>query len=170
MPMSPTLKRALESDAQAACRLIHESIIAGCRADHGADAMVLSRWLEPITPDQVRSWFAWPAHRALVATLDGEMAGIGMLARPGKLALLYVAPAMQRKGLGALLLQRLCGQVASSRPRTLHVHSTLSAQGFFARQGFSAVGECPAAHGAMIVMQKKLGVQTYPGAKPCRCG
>ena len=81
-------------------------------------------------------------HRTWVVHEDGEILGLVELRLPAHVAMLFVAPAAQRRGLGRRLLDHAAAFVASQEPRPdeITVHASPNAVAFYERSGFIASG------------------------------
>ena len=145
--MSLEIRIAEPTDALAACNVLRRSITECCVLDHQDDPVILDAWLGNKTPQMVSSWFSSPTNFSLVAELDGEVAGVALLTGAGKLALCYLLPGMQRRGIGKALLERVEQQAALWGVKALQLHSTASGQPFFAAHGFVEDGKARSPYG-----------------------
>jgi GNAT superfamily N-acetyltransferase len=150
------VRLATADDAERACEVLRRCIRECCVEDHRNDAAILEKWLRNKTPDTVASWFAWPAHYPLVATLQDEVVGIGMLCRPGRIVLLHVDPAWQLAGVGSTLLRRLEARALKSGVPALRVNSTLSARRFYEAHGYRPITMINVPYGSALAMTKRL--------------
>ncbi len=161
---------AKPDDAACACEVLRRSISECCVEDHRNDASVLAAWLGNKTPENVASWFSSPAHFSLVAQADGEIAGVGMLTRAGKIVLFYVSPAARFTGVGKALLQAIETHALASGLGSLQVMSTFTARPFYLRHGFTEAGSATSAFGSEVVsMAKKLHASGHVKKGGCRC-
>ncbi|OWW20168.1 GNAT family N-acetyltransferase [Noviherbaspirillum denitrificans] len=151
------IRLATAREADAACDVLRRSIQECCVEDHRNDPAVLGKWLRNKTRDTVESWFAWPAHYPLVATVGDEVVGVAMLARPGKIVLLHVDPVWRFTGIGSLLLQALEQKAQRSGVSTLRVTSTFTARGFYEAHGYEVLSKTSAAYGTALSMAKRIG-------------
>jgi len=168
------IRPATAADAAPACAVLRRSISECCARDHGDDPAILAAWLGNKTPQMVTNWFQSTRNFPLVALEAGEVVGVALLTRAGKLALCYLLPQVRRRGLGDALLERLEQQAALWEIKLLQVHSTNSAAAFFARHGYSACGNVRSPYGLdTVLFWKRLGAcAPAPGAPQprfCRC-
>ncbi len=63
-------RRAVRSDAFAACEVVRRSIVELCRDDHRDDESTLTEWLANKTPADFERWIASTLHAAYVAERD----------------------------------------------------------------------------------------------------
>ena len=84
--MSCATRRAVLSDADAACEVVRRSIVDLCHADHHGDSETLAKWLANKTPANFERWIASKEHIALAAEIDGALVGFGLLNLQGKIA------------------------------------------------------------------------------------
>lgn len=154
--MSVEIRPATLSDATAACHVLRRSIAECCLADHHNDPQVLAAWLGNKTPEMVQGWFASPTNHALVACEGEAVLGVALLTRAGKLALCYLLPEACRQGTGKLLLAAMEAQAREWGVKALQLHSTATAEKFFAREGYH--------HGGIV--RSPYGVDTVFFWKP----
>ena len=95
------------------------------------------------------AWLHWLTGRirrgseetVVVFAHDGALAGFGsVLPRRSLLQAVYVAPAHQRRGVGAMILEAAERMAAVGGTAVLSTHAPPSAEGFFAGAGYVAVG------------------------------
>jgi len=100
----------------------------------------------PWSPASFRSLLGRDRVRFLVAHQEGTLLGHGVLwwvAREGELANLAVAPEARRRGVGALLLERLLAEAEKSGVRAVFLEVRASndrAIALYRRRGFREVG------------------------------
>lgn len=171
--MSFEIRPAVPSDATAACAVLRRSIAECCVLDHRNDADILAAWLGNKTPAMVQSWFESPTNHSLVAVQDGIVVGVSLLTGAGKLALCYLLPEAQRRGAGSALLARIEEQAAALGMQKLHLHSTATAEPFFAAQGYRSDGNVRSPYGVETVLFWKpliAGADCDPQRKRfCNC-
>jgi GNAT superfamily N-acetyltransferase len=167
------IRRAIQDDATAACRVLRRSIAECCGADHHEDAQVLQSWLGNKTPDNVASWIASPSNCMMVALRDGELVGVSLLTQAGKLSLCYLVPEAHHLGLGKAMLDALEAQGRSWGISVLRMHSTTTARAFFARNGYVLAGKEKSCYGVECdFFWKKLDAPAAGAtqtAKFCNC-
>jgi N-acetylglutamate synthase-like GNAT family acetyltransferase len=139
--MGINIRTATPFDAEAACLLLRRSIRESCQEDHRRQPALLDAWLANKTPQTVAAWFATPSNYAPVAERNGELVGLALLNQAGKLALCYVLPEAQGTGVGRTLLEAIELQARAWNISKIFLHSTVTASGFFARQGFINAGK-----------------------------
>lgn len=149
--MSLEIRIATSGDASEACNVLRRSIVECCSLDHRNDPAILEAWLGNKTPEMVACWFASPTNFALVASEAGAVVGVALLTRAGKLALCYLLPEVQRRGAGKALVERLEAQAREWGIKALQLHSTASAQAFFARLGYDEAGNVRSPYGVETV-------------------
>jgi GNAT superfamily N-acetyltransferase len=173
--MGIAIRKAVHTDAPGACALLRRSIEVGCAPDHQGQPDLLDSWLGNKTPHTVANWFATPSHYALVAERDNVLVGLSLLTQAGKISLCYVLPEALRSGVGRALLAATEAQARSWNISKLHLHSPVSASGFFARLGYTNAGKDKACYGLEChLLWKRLDV--VPGTagasireRFCRC-
>jgi predicted N-acetyltransferase YhbS len=170
--MSFEIRPAVPPDAAAVCEVLRRSIAECCALDHRNDPAILAAWLGNKHPAMVRSWFESPTNYSLVALSQGEVVGISLLTGAGKLALCYLLPEAQRQGAGTALLRRMEEQAVASGMKALYLHSTVTAEGFFAAAGYRRDGNVRSPYGVdTILFWKPLVQGAQPDARKrfCNC-
>jgi GNAT superfamily N-acetyltransferase len=156
--MSLEIRIATADDAAAACAILRRSIAECCVLDHKNDPAVLEAWLGNKSPEMVTSWFASASNFSIVAVQAGEVLGVALLTRAGKVALCYLLPEARGRGIGKALLERLEVQAAEWQIKALQLHSTASAEGFFTGHGYLASGAVRSPYGVdTTFFWKQLG-------------
>lgn len=101
------------------------------------------------SPEQLDAWApadrdldAWNRsflrHRSLVAVLDGTIVGFGDMDTSGYLDRLYVHRDFQRRGIAAMLCDRLEESVPAE---TVTTHASITARPLFEKRGYAVVRE-----------------------------
>jgi GNAT superfamily N-acetyltransferase len=84
--------------------------------------------------------------RVFVAAIDGALAGVSVL-RPREdgieLGMLFVEPAMLRRGIGAALLDHARAEARAAGYEALEIASDPDAEAFYLRRGAVRIGEVP---------------------------
>jgi GNAT superfamily N-acetyltransferase len=145
--MTCSTRRAVHSDAAAACEVVRRSIVELCQADHRGDADTLAKWLANKTPANFERWIDSEAHIAVAAEIEGALVGFGLLNLQGKIALLYVSADAQFRGVSKSLLALLEKEAAAVGIRELSLESTLTALPFYSRRGYVSTGPSAAGFG-----------------------
>ena len=167
------IRSTLRSDAAAVCNLLRDSILESCLQDHKNDPAILSAWLGNKNADTVGAWLVSPSNYSLVAEVNREIVGIGLLTSKGKIALLYVSPRVQQSGIGKRLLSALEQQASAWKLPMVQIASTTTAQTFFLQQHYSVQGEAPSCFGIQTsLLGKKIAFKSnslhrVPGR--CKC-
>ncbi len=103
------------------------------------------------TPAQTAAWAPDPPDRAawaerltgggvFVAEYNGRIAGFARIDDCGRVDLLYVDPAHQRRGVGRALLQRVTAWGVTRGRQLLTAEVSITARPFFERAGFRVIG------------------------------
>lgn len=168
--MPVEIRTATAGDAACACRVLRRSIAECCSEDHRNDAAILDAWLGNKTAENVQSWILSESNFSVVAVADQAVVGVAMLTRAGKIVLCYVSPEMRFTGVGKLLLQALEAQAREWGLRVLSVISTVTAQSFYAHNGFDQGAVTRSVFGIdVIAFSKRLTTCSYPRKPPCGC-
>lgn len=126
--------------AGAACHVVRQSIAGCCALDHRNDPAILTAWLANKTPENLAAWMAAPGAVAWGAfRLDGGMVGFALLTHT-TLALCYALPEALHQGVGRSLLNEAEAGARRLGVDVLGLESTRTAQAFYLRNGYEAVG------------------------------
>lgn len=163
------IRPARFSDAPSACKALRRSIEECCAQDHRHNEAVLSAWLGNKTPETVAAWFLSPANFSVVAVHEGEVSGVAILTRGGKIALCYVTPEARFTGVGKALLQAMEERAKEWGLTTLQVVSTTTAADFYRRNGYVQGASTTTPFGVIAFSFSKRIVNSYRKAAHCRC-
>jgi putative acetyltransferase len=104
----------------------------------------------------------------LIATLEGSPVGFASLRGNDHIRMLYVHPAVARQGVATLLVDALEKLAGARGAQSLTVDASDTAQGFFARRGYTAKQRNTVTINgewlANTTMQKTLGAAPASGA------
>ena len=107
-----------------------------------------------------------------MAVHGSDVVGVSLLTGAGKLALCYLLPEAQRQGAGSALLRRNEQRAVELGMKTLYLHSTATAEAFFAAHGYRRDGNVRSPYGVdTILFWKPLVDGAQPDAKKrfCNC-
>lgn len=139
--MTVSIRQAEQHDADAAMGVVRRSIVELCIADHHGDEGTLARWLANKTPETFQSWLSNPDNFCVVAASGGDLFGVGLLRRSGQVLLFYLAPGLQRQGIGRAIHVALEAMAIQWGLPFLHLESTADARHFYEALGYRASGE-----------------------------
>ncbi len=145
MFMACVTRRAVKSDAAAACEVVRRSVVELCVEDHRGDGKILAEWLENKTTVNFEDWIASDRHVALVAEREGAIVGFDLMNLAGVIALLYVSPDARFSGVSKALLSALEEEALNAGIRTMKLESSVTALRFYRSAGYSLEGD--ATHG-----------------------
>jgi GNAT superfamily N-acetyltransferase len=129
------LRRARFEDVNALLRLIEGAVEHGCQHHYvpSQRRAVFLTYAETLFVDVIR-----PIDTVL-ATRDEQVVGVGQLdPAAGRLRALFVAPALQGRGLGRILLGAVERLARGHRLRAIDGAMSLNAVPFYRRHGFEA--------------------------------
>jgi len=149
------IRRAEPNDAADICRVVRSSIVELCFEDHHDDELVLSRWLENKTTENVLRWIANPNNLNLVAARKELMLAAGCVTVSGEIILNYVSPNARFKGVSSMLLAEMEAATSSAGGNACVLNSTATAHRFYQRRGYT--------ERASPVL--KFGLMTWPMIK-----
>lgn len=135
------VRQARSEDATGAVQAVRRSIEELCIADHQNDADTLTLWLANKTPEHFQSWIANPDNFCVVAEDAGCLQGIGLLHGSGEIRLFYLAPGVQRRGIGRAIHAALEKQARAWGLPRLHLDSTFKARLFYEAMGYKSAGD-----------------------------
>ena len=154
-----SIRPAEPEDAVAAIDVVRQSIIQLCVTDHHNDETTLATWLANKTPQNFATWLSNTENFCLVAEAFGRPVGVGVVNREGEVLLFYLAPGMQRKGIGRMLHAELERQADRWELTSLHLESTALARRFYEAVGYRPSGTAVTRFGTL---------QCFPYAKQLR--
>ena len=134
------VREASSADAEAVIEVVRESITQSCTMDHRNDPYTLAKWLENKTPQQFVSWISNTNNFCVVAGLNENLSGVGLLHRGGEVRLFFVAPGAQRQGVGKAIHASLEEKAALWGLRVVHLQSTALARQFYEALGYQSSG------------------------------
>lgn len=136
----PTVRAAVNDDAEVAIDVIRRSISELCVADHKNDPKALAEWLANKTAAGFHGWLGRPGQYGVVAEFDGTLCGVGMLSSEGEVLLCYVHPEFTLRGVGRALVAAMEANARERGHKRLHLDATVSATCFYESIGFVRTG------------------------------
>lgn len=134
------VRRAALDDVPAMSRVLIASITDLCAADHHGDPEIIAGWTRNKVPESVARWVTNPALVALVATVDGAVAAVGMLNGPAEIGLNYVSPDFRFRGVSKALVSALEDEMRSRGTTLGKLTSTQTAHAFYRSLGWQDAG------------------------------
>lgn len=141
--MNVTVRAADPKDAEAAIQVLHRSINELCTLDHKGDDATIAKWLANKTPQDFLAWLESADNYCVVAERDHHIVGVGMAHRSGEIRLCYLAPGVQRQGVGKAICAALERKAREWGLANLRLQSTAAARPFYESIGFSKCGATP---------------------------
>ena len=130
------LRRFASDDALALIALFRDTIRRVNSRDY--DAMHGAAWASDETdPDTWRTRFE--GRFAVVAEVDGQIAGFGELEHDGHIDRFYVSADHQRQGVGQTMMNAILGEAERLDVARLHSEVSITARPFFESQGFVVI-------------------------------
>ena len=162
------IRRAVKSDAAAACEVVRRSIIELCAADHRGNRDTLAKWLKNKTTAHFEVMIASNRSVTLVAERAGSIAGVGFMRLSGAIHLLYVSPDARFSGVSKALLAALEDEAAAAGISEIRLASTVTAQRFYANAGYSRDGDSTSEHAGMRCLLMSRRIDNATGSKITR--
>ncbi|TLP70454.1 GNAT family N-acetyltransferase [Pseudomonas nitroreducens] len=149
--MELTIRQARSDDATAISRVI----VAAVRESNGQDypASVIESVVAHFTPERVIELLA--QRLVFVALLGSEIVGTGAL-DGNAVRSLFITPQQQRKGIGLALMGQIEEAALQRGIEALLVPSSLTAESFYARQGYRVLREQLHGEERTLIMAKPL--------------
>jgi GNAT superfamily N-acetyltransferase len=144
-----TVRAAQARDAEAAVDVVRRSIIELCTADHSGDVDTLTKWLANKTPQHFLTWLANENNFCVIAVEHGEVLGVALVNRSGEISLFYLAPHVQRRGIGRVLHATLEEKARNWNLEKLHLNSTFVARHFYEALGYVPAGTAKSHFGVL---------------------
>lgn len=145
------VRRAEARDAAAAVEVVHRSISEQCIADHHGDPDTLAKWLSNKTVPNFVAWFSSDENFCVIAESTGRVVGVGLLHRSGEINLFYLAPGVQRRGIGKAIHAALEERARAWELRELKLDSTALARHFYEKLGYRSAGARKPSFGVLHV-------------------
>ena len=139
--MGIIIRRAMESDAVAACDVVRRSISELCVADHCNNEATLTAWLENKSVDTFLRLIRAESKSCVVAILDDNICGFGHIDHSGAIGLLYVAPDARFLGASTAMLGWLEDEAFRLGVKAVTLNSSLTAREFYMARGYALAGE-----------------------------
>ncbi len=146
-------------------RVLMNSILGLCAADHDNDPAKLAAWLRNKSPSNVAAMLANTDMMMFVADAGEAILTVGAITRAGDIALNYVAPEARFSGVSKLMLARLEAELFALGYAEGRLEATATAKTFYEKAGWLADG--PQASGRMVngyPMRKALAANIAPSA------
>lgn len=137
---SMQIREASVEDAVEACQVVRRSIAELCHADHQDDPIVLKKWLNNNTSNNMRSWIADPDSYVVVATEGAAIIGVGAITSSGEITLNYVSPDTRFRGVSKAILNQLEARARELGNNTCALTSTETARRFYLSAGYVQFG------------------------------
>jgi GNAT superfamily N-acetyltransferase len=162
------VRAARKEDAQAASRVLRDSIRELCAADHGGDPERIEQWCANKTPDILATWLNEPGLHVFVSEhggeirgeiggeIGGEIACVGALVESGMVLLNYVDPRFRGEGHCTAMLSHMEAVLVDFDVEEATLESTATALEFYRRAGWQDAGE----------PFVRFGMAGYPMRKP----
>jgi putative acetyltransferase len=131
-----TLRPYADGDLPAMMTLYRTTIHAVCAKDYTPEQ--LAAWAPP-QADATRWQAKMDAEECAVAELDGAVVGFCSWSDDGYIDFLYVHHKWQGVGIAKALLKRAEDALRQAGVMRLHTQASLTAQSFFAAQGYAVV-------------------------------
>jgi GNAT superfamily N-acetyltransferase len=148
------IRLATASDAEAICRVAIRTLRQTNARDYSAD--VIARLVAGFSPQRIATFIA--RRPFYVAIAHGSIVGTANLDGAAARAV-FVDPDHQGKGVGTSMMATVEDIARTRSVATLHVQSSITAEGFYRKLGYIPVSE--KCHGSerTIMMEKRLAPQ-----------
>jgi putative acetyltransferase len=141
--MSFAIRKMRPDDARAFLEVHHAAVREIAAKDYLVE--VIDAWAPlPITERHVGGVLTNPdSEYRLVAEIEGRVVGIGALvAKNHEVRACYVAPEAGRRGVGSALIREIEREALQRGLKFLEVESSLTAEPFYAAQGYLVLERC----------------------------
>ncbi|GEM_PF-812107 len=148
-------------------RVLMNSILGLCAADHDNDPAKLAAWLRNKSPAGVAAMLANADMKMFVAERGEAILAVGAVTGEGDIALNYVAPEARFSGVSKAMLARLEAELVALGYAEGRLEATATAKTFYEKAGWLADG--PQASGRMVngyPMRKALATIARPRCHP----
>jgi GNAT superfamily N-acetyltransferase len=145
------IRPATIDDAEAICRVAIRALRETNARDYEPD--VIARLVAGFSPERIATFIA--RRPFYVALVHGMIVGTANLDGTAARAV-FVDPKHQGLGIGAGLMAVIEDLARASAVTVLHVQSSITAEGFYKKLGYAAVGEKFHGSERTVVMEKRL--------------
>jgi len=145
------IRPATTDDAAAICRVAIRTLRESNARDYSAD--VIARLAAGFSPQRIAAFIA--GRPFYVAIAHGTIVGTANLDGAAARAV-FVDPDHQGEGIGASLMAAIEDLARERSVATLSVQSSITAEGFYKKLGYVAVGEKVSGTERTIMMEKRL--------------
>jgi GNAT superfamily N-acetyltransferase len=152
------IRPATVDDAAAICRVAIRTLNETNARDYPAD--VIATLVAGFSPQRIAGFIA--SRPFYVAIVGGAIVGTANLAGAEARAV-FVDPGHQGKGIGAGLMAAIEDLARTRSLMTLQVASSITAESFYKKLGYLAVGARTGGTGQTIPMEKRLSQPDAPG-------
>ncbi|MGY5778806.1 GNAT family N-acetyltransferase [Rhizobium sp. LEGMi135b] len=149
--MAYEIRPASEADAEAISGVILAALRESNAKDYSPD--IIARVAESFSPAGVRRLMS--SRTVFVAIDEGSLVGTASL-DGAVVRTMFVSPSAQKRGVGASLMAAIERMARAGGITALSVPSSITAQGFYEKLGFNAVGENFHGDERTIVMERSL--------------
>ncbi|MBR1122618.1 GNAT family N-acetyltransferase [Bradyrhizobium lablabi] len=150
--MDCTIRPAREDDADEISAVILHALRETNARDYTKE--IIERVENSFSPQAVRQLIA--KRTVFVATIEGRVVGTASLDE-GVVRSVFVAPDVQARGIGTLLMAEVERAARERNILKLAVPSSVTAETFYARLGFRAVRDAYYGDERTIIMERLLG-------------
>jgi GNAT superfamily N-acetyltransferase len=152
------IRLATANDAEAICRVAIRTLRQTNARDYSAD--VIARLVGGFSPQRIATFIA--SRPFYVAIARGSIVGTANLDGAAARAV-FVDPDHQGKGIGTSMMAAVEDLARARSVTTLHVQSSITAEGFYKQLGYIAVSEKLHGIERTIMMEKLLAPQSATG-------
>ena len=121
-------------------RIIRNSIINLCAADHSNEKGNLENWLAARSPENLEKLLFDGKSQAFVCIENEKVIGVSHIKKDGELTLCYVHSEYAGKGIGRIILEAAEKQADIWKLEEINLISTATAKRFYLAQGFEENG------------------------------
>ncbi|HQP30695.1 MAG TPA: GNAT family N-acetyltransferase [Deltaproteobacteria bacterium] len=132
----PLFRKATPEDAAEIAALVVKTIRESCAPAYRDNKRVIGLWCADKTPANLAGTIGQQGNYTVVAIIDEHIMGVGLLHRYGEIALCYVHPYYQGRGIGKGLLEDMERKARALKIKTLLLKSTLNAVSFYQLHGY----------------------------------
>lgn len=146
------IRPATAADSEAISRTILSALHHSNAQDYAPE--IIASVAASFTPERILGLIS--QRDVLVAAVDGEVVGTASL-QGSTVRTVFVAPRCQGRGIGAALMTRVERRANAREIVKLVVPSSVTAEGFYRRIGYTKVSDRYSGAERTIIMEKDLG-------------
>ena len=131
------IEKAKKEDLKEIYRVVRESIVQLCVADHHNNDEHISNWLKARSETEMGEFLFNGESQAFVCRTGSDISGMSHIKKNGEITLCYVHPQYLGQGIGQAVLSAAEKQALQWSIKEINLTSTSTAREFYIHHGFT---------------------------------